>query len=271
MIPAYNEGRVIGRCLQALIDTDLDVEIVVAVNGSHDNTADAARRFAGVQVLDLPVPGKANALNEGDRAASAFPRIFLDADIVLGPGALANLIEGLSTQKPRVAAPAVRFDTSGASRLVKEYYEIYTRIPYVTEGMVGLGVYGLSQAGRSRFEAFPDLLADDLFIQRLFAPDERLTTEGWFRVVTPRTVRDLIEVRTRVARGNTALAQAADRLPEGDYAATTGSTMAAIGGLIRQRPRFLPSALIYTGVVAAGRVRSKRGHAATWNRDESSR
>lgn len=271
VIPAYNEGRVIGQCLTALADTGLDVEIVVAVNGSDDDTAHVARGFAGVNVLETDTPGKANALNMGDAAATAFPRVFLDADIVLGQGALAAMIDALDVPEPRVAAPRARFDTGGASYLVRQYYEVYKRTPYVTSGLVGLGVYGVSEAGRARFETFPALFADDLFIQRLFAPSERLTTPGWFQVRTPRTVADLVAVRTRVARGNTALAGAADGLPEGDYGASTTSTVKAVAGLVRRRPALAAAAASYVGIVVAGRLAARRDVSGTWHRDDSTR
>lgn len=271
VIPAYNEGRVISRCLQALKDSGLDVEIVVAANGCTDDTAARAAAFPGVTVLEIPTPGKSGALNEGDAAAHAFPRIFLDADIVLGPGALAGMIDALTTDAPVVAAPAVKFCTGGAPWTVRQYYEIYSRTPYVVNGLIGLGVYGMSRAARARFEQFPSLTADDLFVQRLFDEGERITTPGWFEVKTPRNLADLVQVRTRVARGNTELAQNAAALPPGDFETTTGSTVKAIGRMVAANPRLAPAALLYIAVVAGGRLRAHRTAPGTWNRDESTR
>nr|WP_243886414.1 glycosyltransferase family 2 protein [Dermatophilus congolensis] len=270
VIPAYNEGKVIGRCLDALVSTGIDAEIVVAVNGSTDNTAEIARSYDNVRVIDIAMPGKANALNEGDRVAQAFPRIFLDADIVLGPGALAAMVETLTTSHTRVAAPQVRFNSAGASWAVKQYYEVYERTPYVTQGLVGLGVYGLSRSARSRFREFPALQADDLFIQRLFAPAERITTAGWFEVQTPRTLKDLVRVRTRVARGNAVLAASSHTLPAADYSPTTTSTFRSLGDIVRHAPHLAPGAAIYTSVVTAARLRARRSSTA-WHRDESTR
>ncbi len=116
---------------------------------------------------------------------------------------------GLSVSSPVAGSPDIRFDLDGADLWVREYYRMFERLPYVTDGLVGLGVYGLSEQGRDRFDEFPDVLADDLYIQRLFAPEERLRTRGQFAVRAPRRWADLVKVRTRVDRGNAQLATSA--------------------------------------------------------------
>ena len=67
----------------------------MAANGCTDDTVARARAFPGVTVLDLPTPGKVDALNAADAAATAFPRIYLDADIELREGALKGLVDAL--------------------------------------------------------------------------------------------------------------------------------------------------------------------------------
>lgn len=282
VIPAYNEGAVISRCLDALRRQDVGgpLEIVVAANGCTDDTVARARAVTGVTVVNLASPGKAEALNAGDAVATAYPRIYLDADIELGPGALAGMIAGLTGPEPRVAAPRVNFDTAAASRWVRSYYAAFSVLPYATRDMVGLGVYGMSASGRARFGRFPDLLADDLFVQRMFAPDERLVTPGTFTVRVPRDLRNLIAVRTRVARGNAQLAAAdQDRLPitvvgsaEADFSPTSEGTASAMIGLAGRQPRLWPALGVYTGVTLAARLRARRtASASTWDRDCSTR
>ncbi|GAB47023.1 glycosyltransferase [Mobilicoccus pelagius] len=273
VVPAYNEERVIAACLESLAPYTQEgshprLEVVVAANGCHDRTVEIAREY-DVEVLDIPTGSKSLALNAGDAAATALPRIYLDADIVLSNEAIPALVEALSGPEPLVAAPHVQFDLRGASWPVRAYYRVFREIPYVTDGLVGLGVYAVSAAGRARFDRFPDVHADDLFIQRLFAPHERLTTAGTFTVTTPRTLRSLIDVRVRVARGNTTLADTdADR-----FAATTGSTGRALLDLLRRRPTELPSVLVFLAVTLTARRRAARParEAAAWERDESSR
>src|SRR5262245_54217531 len=86
VIPAYNEGAVIRRCLDQLftgLDPD-EVEVVVACNGCTDDTV-AQARDAGyaITVLDLPEPGKVGAIRAAERVVTALPRLFLDADVVM--------------------------------------------------------------------------------------------------------------------------------------------------------------------------------------------
>ncbi|MBK8437680.1 MAG: glycosyltransferase [Austwickia sp.] len=270
VIPAHNEATVIGRCLRALADDGVPLEVVVAANACTDDTAARARAVPGVNVVETPVASKPAALNLGDAAGTVFPRIYLDADIELRDGAVAALVAALSTKEPRVAAPQVRFDTERSSWGVRHYYEVFTRLPYATQGLVGLGVYGVSAAGRARFDRFPDLQADDTFVQRLFAPHERLRVEGSFVVRAPRNLRSLIRVRTRIAQGNTALARHELPAAPATFAQTTHGTTRALAALVRRRPTLAPSALVYLAVTVAARLRAARP-SDRWHRDESTR
>ena len=217
---------------------------------------------------------KVAALNHGDRSAAAHPRIFLDADIELGEGTLPRLVQALSGDDARVGSPRPHFDLTGASWVVRRFYQVFVELPYVTDNLTGLGVYGLSAAGRARFDAFPDLQADDLFVQRLFSSAERVTVDGTFTIRVPRTLHELVKVRTRVARGNAALAMA-DQTVAGDAAAdavtSTLPTVAALANLVFRRPRLLLGAVVYVGVTLAARRRAARVSSPVWERDASSR
>ena len=48
IVPAYNEAGYIGETLQALSSTGCFSEIVVVDDGSEDNTADIAKKYARV-------------------------------------------------------------------------------------------------------------------------------------------------------------------------------------------------------------------------------
>lgn len=281
IIPAYNEAAVLPRCLRALepslgADARLPVEVIVVPNGCTDDTAQIAHRAAAhysrVRVVEMAQGSKTAALNAGDDAASAFPRIYLDADIELSPGALPALIEALDTPHARVAAPRIRFETTHADPLVRSFYRTFAQLPYVTDGLIGLGVYGVSAAGRARFGRFPDIVADDLMIQRLFAADERVIVAGEFVVRVPRDVAGLVRVRARVARGNTELGRSDDQR----FAASTGSTAGALARTLRGGPRAAADAACYAAVTMAARTLAwtstrRPGRAGAWERDESTR
>ncbi len=278
VIPAHNESAVLPATLNRIAEDSLatSLEVVVVANNCNDETADVARAFRrrvpGLVVVETDTPGKTNALNLGDEVVNAFPRIYLDADIVLGPEALEGMVEGLTVSAPVAGSPDIRFDLDGADLWVREYYRMFERLPYVTDGLVGLGVYGLSEKGRDRFEEFPDVLADDLYIQRLFSPEERLRTRGQFAVRTPRRWADLVKVRTRVDRGNAQLAGTATTADHGEgFERTSDSSMKAMARSVAAHPALLGAAGIYVGTTAVAKVRSKFSNDRAWGRDESTR
>jgi hypothetical protein len=119
LVPARDEASRIGPCLAAVLDqvSVPDLEILVLDDGSSDGTADAARRAAGgdprVRVLEGdPLPqgwlGKAHACDQLGRAATGSVLIFLDADVVLAPQALAAAVHLLREARLDVASPYPR-------------------------------------------------------------------------------------------------------------------------------------------------------------------
>ena len=85
VIAAHNEAAVLGRCLDAVLTGAApgEFDVTVVANGCTDATAEVATARPGVRVLDLPAAGKVGALNAGDAVAVGYPRIYLDADIVI--------------------------------------------------------------------------------------------------------------------------------------------------------------------------------------------
>lgn len=278
IIPAYNEERNIGRCLAALQPSmhTLGLEVVVAANGCSDRTVAVAQEYPGVRVLDLAEPSKVAALNAADALASAFPRLYLDADVVLDEAAVRSLVRLLSTEQVRLAAPAVRFETRESDAVVRAFYRAFERMPATTGAVVGRGVYGLSRAARARFGVFPDLVGDDLFVTRLFSAEETVVADGTSTVWPPRTWRDLVKVRTRVARGNSELASARTATTHGpagghDFSPTTGRSLAAIGRLALTQPSLWPGVAAYAAVTLTARTRAVRTEPRSWQRDASTR
>ena len=269
VIPAHDEEATIGRCLDALASSPMagNLEVVVVANGCSDETADVARRHGAglprLRVVELAEPGKPGALNRGDEVATSWPRVYLDADIELSPDALESLAGALSVEDAVVAVPKIVLDSSAASRTVRMFYSVFSALPYVNDGLVGLGAFAMSRAGRARFHRFPDVRGDDLFVQQMFSRQERLVTQGTFTVRTPRTLKALLDVRTRVAMGNGELHLAGAR-------DTTRTTLVALGALAARGPGAWPAIAVYVGTQLAARLRAS--HATeSWLRDDSSR
>ncbi|TDW29935.1 glycosyltransferase family 2 protein [Cryobacterium psychrophilum] len=275
VIAAHNEENVIGHSLDALLaqETHDAIEVVVSANGCTDRTVAMATR-AGVIVIDRPEPGKAAALNVGDRAATGFPRIYLDADILVPPGGLAALVRCFA-ETPHVLAvvPRRRLDTMGRPWTVRAYFSINERLPAFRTGLFGRGLIALSEEGRARFDAFPSMIADDLFLDSQFTVAEKREVRLVEVVVgAPFTTRDLVRRLVRVRRGNAEMRAAA---AEGtiDVTVRAADRWAWLHDVVLPNPRLLPAAVPYVlisliaGLLARRRVSSGEG----WGRDDSTR
>jgi glycosyltransferase involved in cell wall biosynthesis len=269
VIPAHNEETVIGQCLTSLLmDFDPDaLEIVVVCNGCSDRTADVARR-PGVTVVSLEVASKPAALRAGERYADAFPRLYLDADVVLPASSARAVLGRLRAEGSLAARPPIQYETGKASGLVRSYYRARARNTAVMSSLWGSGVYGLSSSGRARFEEFPDLVADDLFVDGLFSASEiELVDCAPAIVTTPLTSRDLVRVMRRLNRGN-------HEHGSTDWAhgySTTGSTVRGVLRTAMSSPAAALDASTYLGLATIGRLGSRVARHVRWERDERSR
>lgn len=280
VIPAHNEENVLGRCLATLLaDTDdSELDVVVVVNGSTDATAEVARRFPGVRVIETEVANKAAALNLGDTAARTFPRFFVDADVEIEGRVVRTVARTMTSTGAPVAAPRLTWSEAGRSLAVRAYFMVWQQMPYGQNSLVGAGVYALSENGRARFESFPPIIADDLFIHRVFSDDERCTVaDVTARIHPPQNLRSMLRMLTRQWVGNGQLERylrvngtpAHDARRRGVLRWLT-SRLAAIA----TRPRLWPAlplhATIYVFVRVAGYIKLWRGD-YSWARDDSSR
>ena len=154
-----------------------ELEVIVACNGCTDRTADIARGFGEpVRVLETDQASKTAALNAADEVATGFPRFYVDADVVLDLASIRAMAAVLERGDALLAAPSLRMDLSKTTWPVRAYYRVWTSLPY-NQVMVGTGAYGLSRAGRARFDRFPDVIADDGFVRFQFRPGERRTVQ----------------------------------------------------------------------------------------------
>lgn len=276
VIPAHNEESVLSRCLEALlVDAKPgELEIVVVCNGCTDRTARVGREFGeAVRVIEIEVASKIAALNAGDDHVSGFPRFYLDADIVLDTRALRAVARALDDRPLMAAAPRALVDLRGASLGVRSFYRFWQRTPYYEEGMIGCGVYALTEAARSRFGIFPDLIADDGYVRALFSGEERGTVESaQVTIFAPRTVRDLIRAKTRSRLG---VYQLAMRFPDLIKRDQGGKRYGSALRRALTRPGLWLSIPFYLAINLVARFRARRQLADlggyTWERDDSTR
>ena len=270
IVPAHNESLGIRRCLRHL-STD-EALVVVVANGCDDDTAAQARSFNDVVVIERAEPSKVEALNEGDRSARGLmPRIYLDADVELDGRSLTALVAALRSEAaPLLAIPRPVFDTTGSSFPVRAFFRIYRKMPYVSEGFAGAGCYAVNAAGRQRWDSFPKVVADDLYVHGLFGESERVVVGDSVCVArAPRTLKALIAVRVRTYVGNRQLDLEG---LSGEMAGSTSRSLKALARLLVKEPARLLDGALYIGINLLARRRSRRQQAGgPWLRDLSTR
>ncbi|MGH8932792.1 MAG: glycosyltransferase [Egibacteraceae bacterium] len=268
VIPAHDEAAVIDRCLRTLLKDAApgELEVVVVCNGCTDATEALARGWP-VRVLSLPVASKIAALNLGDQAATGFPRFYADADIGLDVHTVRE-VAAVLRGGVLAASPGLDLRTDESTRWVRRYYRLWRELPSTKSDLVGRGVYAVSEAGRRRFGAFPDVIGDDHFVRSIFAPGERAVVHHARVVVqAPRTLRALVRRKARVTVGNR---QVDALLGSASHAGRMGS-----GGLrdaIRRQPGYARDLPVYLAVALATRVVlmwDRRREQPSWGRDDS--
>ncbi len=271
VIPAHNEQAVILSGLDALFEgfADGELDVVVVCNGCTDGTAEVARSSGHrVTVVELQTASKPAALREGDSRATVFPRIYLDADVTMPGSSARAVLERLRSAGAQAARPPLVYDSTGASAVVRSYYRARSRLPTVMTALWGAGVYGLSAAGRGRFAEFPDLQADDFFVdqhvrrgrsrdcpmcpgRRAYSPAGPAPTRG-AEAHLPRQVIGSREHRT----------------------GTPGYDVFVVsrpGAISRRSPRAAADAIVYAVFSVWGRLGRRRAGNHRWERDDSSR
>lgn len=271
VIPAHNEEAVLGRCLDALLAdaSSARFEIIVAANGCTDRTVEIAKAYGpAVTVVEVAEASKHAALNAADAAATAFPRAYLDADIVLGGAAIEAVVDAMRSSGALVGAPQPRIDLTGCPPVVRSFYRVWTRLPWFTDNPVGSGVYVLSQEGHRRLGAFPDITNDDQYVHDLFRADERICVRSHsFTIRPPRTVEGLTSRRTRTIHGQRELAERFGTLPGAAPRASATDLVRARPGLVVDLPVFVA----VTRWAARGAARKTAANDTTWERDDTSR
>jgi len=275
IIPAHNEEAVLERGLLALLSdaSPGELEVIVVCNGCSDRTASLARAFGrGVRVIETEVGSKSHALNLGDRAATGFPRFFVDADIVLPLASVRLVARALESERVLGAAPKMRVELSDRRWSIRAYYAVWMRLPYVNHGMLGCGVYAVSRAGRARFGAFPSIIADDDFVRVQFSPEERATVQdAWFVMTPPQKLSSLVDINLRRFAGDRELARVVPAEQLERSRSHHGSALLRLAA----EPALWPALAVYLYVkvatLALYTYRRLVGRHKAWARDDSSR
>jgi len=125
LVAARDEEAVIGRTVATLRKAFPAAEVIVADDGSHDRTADAAER-AGAIALRLPRRGKGQALSAAERAAPPGRLLLCDADL---DGDLSGLVNGGGDLTVAAFAERVGGGFGITKRVARDLIEVLGGVP----------------------------------------------------------------------------------------------------------------------------------------------
>lgn len=257
IIAARNEEAYIGACLESLLAQSDDagaVETILAANACTDRTVEVARaysdRFAArgwtLNIVEVPAPGKVNALNAADRLAAGRALVFLDADVRLDPDLLAQLRDVLMTDRPLYATGRLQV-APARSWVTRQYARLWVQLPFVIGGAVGAGLFALNRAGRDRWAEFPAIISDDTFVRLQFTPGERIEVTARYHWPMVEGFANLVRVRRRQDDGVREIQRLYPEIMDREAKApVTGADL--IGLLLKMPVSFAVYALVHVAV-----------------------
>ena len=158
VIPAFNEGALVERCVRETVSTLTGLqfrhEVIVVDDGSDDGTAELAHamaeRFGNVRVIGHNVNrGKGSALIRGAAAAVGELVLFLDADLEVHPRQLRLLWQTMESENADVVIgsklhPDSQIDYPLDRRVLSRGYYLVVRALFrlpVHDTQTGLKLY----------------------------------------------------------------------------------------------------------------------------------
>lgn len=219
IVPAFNEGAVIGAAIESLLALDYPTyEVIVVDDGSSDDTLAAAARWeeqtsVPVRVFSQSNAGKATALNLGI-ANARYPFLFcMDSDSTVEPDCLRRAIVHMEDETVGAVAGNVKVVNRDSllTRLQALEYIEGLNMPRRAQGFVAAVNIVPGPVGLFRREALEDV---GFYDTDTFAEDADLTlkmiTSGWKVAYEDQAIAwtqapdrwlDLIQQRYRWTRG----------------------------------------------------------------------
>ncbi len=265
VIPAYNEARVIARCLGSLLDqTHRPHEIIVVDDGSTDDTRTIVRGFGGVTLLEQSHEGSGAARNRGANTATGDVLCFLDADMRFARDFLACLVGPIARGEASGAFHATEYVANPQERWAR-LWNINQRLP-ITRKLPDDSPDRQAVFRAVRRDAF---LAAGGFIAGGYDDDLSLAERlGTLAVAAPGAVcYHTNPARLREIYGQARWVGASNAVPQTLHEFWRYCPLNLRGkgwrALARPGERALPLfRLVYGAGICAGMLRARRGHKA---------
>lgn len=129
IIPAYNEEKLIGRCLASILAADIPVEyeIIVVNNASTDKTKKIVQSFTGVKVVDEFHKGLTKARQAGFTVSKGEILVYFDADIIVPKDWFKNAL-AIYDQNPQIVGVSGPYDYEGINIIERFLQWLYYAI-----------------------------------------------------------------------------------------------------------------------------------------------
>ncbi len=143
VVPAHNEEKYIGVCLESIVKNGGELhEIVVVNNASTDRTLEIAASFSKIRVVTEPKKGANRARQRGVLESSGEIIAFIDADTKMPENWVREVIASFQKDEKLVclSGPYVFYDVSSLTKVsVWLYWNIFARIAYLFTGYMAVG------------------------------------------------------------------------------------------------------------------------------------
>ena len=143
VVPAYNEEKYIGVCLESVVKNGGELyEIVVVNNASTDRTAEVAARFGRVRVVAESEKSVNKARQKGVRESSGDIIAFIDADTKMPEDWVKKIIKDFEINEKLVclSGPYIFYDVSPLAKVfVWLYWKVLARLAYLFTGYMAVG------------------------------------------------------------------------------------------------------------------------------------
>jgi hypothetical protein len=200
VMSAHNEATVIRRCHNALLTGSQPAGLdVVACDGCTAGIADVVRSSGDpVRVMGVHAASKSAAPSAVEEVVvTAFPRPYSDADVVLTAAPTQRVLERLRAGPALPARPPIKDDTKRAAALVCGYYRVRAGC---LPSWAPCGEPGFTSCPRPvrRFGPYPDVVAEDLFVDQHFHRREvKIVNSPAVVVSMPRRTVSLLPILRR--------------------------------------------------------------------------
>jgi cellulose synthase/poly-beta-1,6-N-acetylglucosamine synthase-like glycosyltransferase len=193
IVAAHNEEGSIGTKLQNLLSVDYPTdrfEVLIASDGSNDDTENIVRGFAarGVQLLALPRRGKAQAVNAAVAVSSGEILVFSDANSMFAADAVRALVRPFADASVGGVAGDQRYLESSSPAVTADgercYWDFDRKLKQAQSraGNVTSATGAIYAIRRSLFSPVPEGVTDD------FVTSTKVITQGCRLVFAPAAV-----------------------------------------------------------------------------------